>query len=205
MGIACPQIVYPYLRGNVADIVTRAGFPPVHLAEINFQAMYEQQQAAAAAGSRAFAHHHHGLSGRGAGAAMKILVLGAGAWGTALAVSAGGAPRGHAVGARRRAGRAPCAAARENARYLPGIALPAVAAVVRGRRCAAALARRHDLVIVATPMAGLREHARAPCAAARAPVAWLCKGFEAPAPTARRPARPRGPGRRSRPASRPAC
>jgi len=48
MGIACPQIVYPYLRGNVADLITRAGFPPVHLAEINFQAMYEQQQAAAA-------------------------------------------------------------------------------------------------------------------------------------------------------------
>jgi preprotein translocase subunit SecB len=45
MGIACPQIVYPYLRANVADIVNRAGFPPVHLAEINFQAMYEQQQA----------------------------------------------------------------------------------------------------------------------------------------------------------------
>jgi preprotein translocase subunit SecB len=45
MGIACPQIVYPYLRGNVADVVTRAGFPPVHLAEINFQAMYEQQKA----------------------------------------------------------------------------------------------------------------------------------------------------------------
>jgi preprotein translocase subunit SecB len=43
MGIACPQIVYPYLRGNVADVVTRAGFPPVHLAEINFQTMYEQQ------------------------------------------------------------------------------------------------------------------------------------------------------------------
>ena len=45
MGIACPQIVYPYLRGNVSDLITRAGFPPVHLAEINFQAMYEQQQA----------------------------------------------------------------------------------------------------------------------------------------------------------------
>ena len=43
MGIACPQIVYPYLRGNVADLIQRAGFPPVHLAEINFQAMYEQQ------------------------------------------------------------------------------------------------------------------------------------------------------------------
>jgi preprotein translocase subunit SecB len=45
MGIACPQIVYPYLRGNVADLIQRAGFPPVHLSEINFQAMYEQQQA----------------------------------------------------------------------------------------------------------------------------------------------------------------
>jgi len=50
MGIACPQIVYPYLRGNVADVVNRAGFPPVHLAEINFQAMYEQQQQTQAAG-----------------------------------------------------------------------------------------------------------------------------------------------------------
>jgi preprotein translocase subunit SecB len=48
MGIACPQIVYPYLRGNVADLIQRAGFPPVHLAEINFQAMFEQQQAQAA-------------------------------------------------------------------------------------------------------------------------------------------------------------
>ncbi len=49
LGIACPQIVYPYLRGNVADLIQRGGFPPVHLAEINFQAMYEQQQAQAAA------------------------------------------------------------------------------------------------------------------------------------------------------------
>ena len=49
MGIACPQIVYPYLRSNVADIIQRGGFPPVHLAEINFQAMYEQQQAQTAA------------------------------------------------------------------------------------------------------------------------------------------------------------
>jgi preprotein translocase subunit SecB len=48
VGIACPQIIYPYLRGNVADTIQRAGFPPVHLAEINFQAMYEQQQQQAA-------------------------------------------------------------------------------------------------------------------------------------------------------------
>ncbi len=45
VGVACPQIVYPYLRGNIADLIQRGGFPPVHLAEINFQAMYDQQQA----------------------------------------------------------------------------------------------------------------------------------------------------------------
>jgi preprotein translocase subunit SecB len=48
LGIACPQIVYPYLRASVADTITRAGFPPVHLSEINFQAMFEAQQAQAA-------------------------------------------------------------------------------------------------------------------------------------------------------------
>lgn len=53
LAIACPQIVYPYLRGNVADLVQRAGFPPVHLTEINFQAMYEQQLAQAAAQQQA--------------------------------------------------------------------------------------------------------------------------------------------------------
>ncbi len=48
IGIACPQIVYPYLRAIVSDVCTRAGFPPVVLAEVNFQAMYEAQQAQAA-------------------------------------------------------------------------------------------------------------------------------------------------------------
>ena len=46
LGVACPQIVYPYLRAAVSDICTRAGFPPVLLAEVNFQAMYEAQQQA---------------------------------------------------------------------------------------------------------------------------------------------------------------
>jgi preprotein translocase subunit SecB len=45
VGIACPGIVYPYLRAIVSDVCTRAGFPPVLLAEVNFQAMYEAQQA----------------------------------------------------------------------------------------------------------------------------------------------------------------
>jgi preprotein translocase subunit SecB len=43
LGIACPNIVYPYLRANIADMVTRAGFPPVHLSEINFEAFYQQR------------------------------------------------------------------------------------------------------------------------------------------------------------------
>jgi preprotein translocase subunit SecB len=56
VSIVCPQMVYPYLRAIVSDVCTRAGFPPILLTEVNFQAMFEaqQQQAAAAAngGSR---------------------------------------------------------------------------------------------------------------------------------------------------------
>jgi preprotein translocase subunit SecB len=48
IGIACPGIIYPYLRAIVSDVCTRAGFPPVLLSEVNFQAMYEAQQAQAA-------------------------------------------------------------------------------------------------------------------------------------------------------------
>ena len=62
--IACPQILYPYLRAIVADVCTRAGFPPIHLAEINFQAMYEAQQAQARRATaqrqrQRAAHHRH--------------------------------------------------------------------------------------------------------------------------------------------------
>ncbi len=46
LGIVCPGIVYPYLRANVADLITRTGMPPVHLAEINFEVMYHQKEAA---------------------------------------------------------------------------------------------------------------------------------------------------------------
>ena len=49
LGIGCPNIVYPYLRANIADMITRAGFPPVHLAEINFEAFYQQRLQALAA------------------------------------------------------------------------------------------------------------------------------------------------------------
>ena len=49
LGIACPNMVYPYLRAIVSDVCTRAGFPPVVLSEVNFQAMYEAQQAQALA------------------------------------------------------------------------------------------------------------------------------------------------------------
>lgn len=49
LGIVCPQMVYPYLRAIVSDVCTRAGFPPVLLTEVNFQAMFEAQQAQLAA------------------------------------------------------------------------------------------------------------------------------------------------------------
>ncbi|MCE2971414.1 MAG: protein-export chaperone SecB [Burkholderiales bacterium] len=56
IGIACPSIVYPYLRASLADLISRTGLPPVHLAEINFEALYRQrleQQAQAAANAPA--------------------------------------------------------------------------------------------------------------------------------------------------------
>ena len=108
---------------------------------------------------------------------MDILVLGAGAWGTALAISAG-ARQGVTLWARDPVQAAAIAAQGENARYLPGHALPAAVAV----SCddPVPLAARHDLVIVATPMAALRDMLSLLRDCGR-PVAWLCKGFEAPA------------------------
>lgn len=46
LGVVCPGIIYPYLRSNIADLITRTGLPPVHLAEINFEAFYAQKMAA---------------------------------------------------------------------------------------------------------------------------------------------------------------
>jgi preprotein translocase subunit SecB len=48
LGIGCPNILYPYLRSNIADAITRAGFPPIHLTEINFEAFYQQRMQNAA-------------------------------------------------------------------------------------------------------------------------------------------------------------
>ena len=106
---------------------------------------------------------------------MKLLVLGAGAWGTALAANAS---RQHqATLWARDAGQADALRSqRTNARYLPGIDLPAQLQVASGDP--AMLARGSDLVIVATPMAGLRTMLQA-LATCPAPVGWLCKGFEA--------------------------
>ena len=43
-GVTCPNILFPYARQTVSDIVTRAGFPPVLLNPINFEALYAQQK-----------------------------------------------------------------------------------------------------------------------------------------------------------------
>jgi preprotein translocase subunit SecB len=44
LGIGCPNIIFPYLRETISDVVTRAGFPPVLLNPVNFEAIYQQQQ-----------------------------------------------------------------------------------------------------------------------------------------------------------------
>jgi preprotein translocase subunit SecB len=45
LGIVCPGMLYPYLRSNIADAITRSSMAPLHLAEVNFQAIYEQRLA----------------------------------------------------------------------------------------------------------------------------------------------------------------
>ena len=110
---------------------------------------------------------------------MKIAVFGAGAWGTALAAAA--APRHEVTLVARSAQQASdIASARENARYLPGVSLPAHLAIVHeGDADALARAMAHDLAIIATPMSGLRDKLVL-LSARTLPVAWLCKGFELP-------------------------
>ncbi len=106
----------------------------------------------------------------------RTLVLGAGAWGTALAIGAARhGTAGVTLWARDAAQARDIAERRENTRYLPGHALPEALAVKGGN--ALALAAEADLVVIATPMAALREWLNA-LAALPVPVAWLCKGFE---------------------------
>lgn len=47
LNIICPSMIYPYLRANVSDLLTRATLPPLHLTEVNFEQFYQDQLAAA--------------------------------------------------------------------------------------------------------------------------------------------------------------
>lgn len=113
---------------------------------------------------------------------MKIIVFGAGAWGTALALSASAQAGVHEVTlwARDAAQVALMQTQHENRRYLPGAELsPTLALSAAPLNQLDTIAAGADLVVVATPMAALRQMLTA-LATCPAPVAWLCKGFEAP-------------------------
>ena len=114
---------------------------------------------------------------------MNIVVLGAGAWGTALAISAvrpADAGQQVTLWARDAQQAADLQRHRENRRYLSGVAVPESVQIATGAlHSNRALLQGVDLVIVATPMAGLRDMLSL-LADQSAPVAWLCKGFEAP-------------------------
>ncbi len=105
---------------------------------------------------------------------MRIAVLGAGAWGTALAVAA--APRHEVLLWGRDAAQVAAMQAQHcNQRYLPGVSLPADLQLSSDHGQALAHADG-GLVIIATPMSGLREQLGQLPPQAR--VLWLCKGFE---------------------------
>lgn len=107
---------------------------------------------------------------------MKISVLGAGAWGTALAVQAAHAGHDVSLWGRDVAAVDAMRATRRNTAYLPDSELPAALALTADRDAAIAHAA-NGLSIVATPMSGLRETLAALPPTQR--VLWLCKGFEA--------------------------
>ena len=111
---------------------------------------------------------------------MEILVIGAGAWGTAMAMSAAAHPAQHHVTlwARDAAQATAMEQARENTRYLRGVPFPPALQIASGDM--APLLARAQLVVLATPMAALRDWLvrLQGCAL---PVVWLCKGFEATA------------------------
>ena len=111
---------------------------------------------------------------------MRILVLGAGAWGTALA-SAASAQRQHDVTlwARDQELARALRTHRSNSRYLPGIALPDGLSILGGP-LHAVLQSGHtwNVIVIATPMAALRDMLHA-LADLPVPLVWLCKGLEA--------------------------
>jgi glycerol-3-phosphate dehydrogenase (NAD(P)+) len=114
---------------------------------------------------------------------MQITIVGAGAWGTALAIAASrqSAQAGLHVSlhVRDAAQAQALQQQRRNARYLPGQDLPeGLAIVTQPLEALAQHAKPEDLFIIATPMAGLRQVLQA-LSEVPASVAWLCKGFEA--------------------------
>jgi glycerol-3-phosphate dehydrogenase (NAD(P)+) len=108
---------------------------------------------------------------------MNITVLGAGAWGTAITVPLA-ARHTVTLWARDADQAAAMRASRRNTRYLPDITLPASVVVSTDAHVDAAL-RGADLILAAMTTAGLRDTLRRiKAAGSRAPVVWLCKGFE---------------------------
>jgi len=117
---------------------------------------------------------------------MKITLLGAGAWGTALAIAAARIPAAAAGGAvprvrlwaRDPAQVAAMQATRCNPRYLPGCPFPAALELCAADEAELAqLCAGEDLIMLGTPMAALRGLLRR-LRGLDAPVVWLCKGLE---------------------------
>ena len=44
LGIACPTVIFPYLRETMSDVITRGGFPPLLLAPISFEQLYVERR-----------------------------------------------------------------------------------------------------------------------------------------------------------------
>ncbi len=118
---------------------------------------------------------------------MKIIILGAGAWGTALAISAASSQRSNpqliahqvTLWGRDEALMTSIHNTRSNTRYLPGVTVPDSLKLIGGNKTLADAVQGQDLIIIATPVSGVRSMLQG-LQQVNLPVAWLSKGFEAP-------------------------
>jgi len=121
---------------------------------------------------------------------MKIIILGAGAWGTALAISAASSHRSNpqliahqvTLWGRDEALMTSIHNTRSNTRYLPSVTVPDSLKLIGGNKTLADAVQGQDLIIIATPVSGVRGMLQE-LRQVNVPVAWLSKGFEAPVDT----------------------
>ena len=175
IGSVCPTVLFPYARAVVSQLVSQGGFPQLLLPPVNFDALYANSQN----GERR--RNQELIASRSmpgsSSAHADIAVLGAGSWGTALAIQFARAGRPARLWGRDRSHVEAMARERSNSRYLPGVRFPDSLHLMA--RLEDAVDGVHD-VLLAVPSHGFRAllgqlKSMLPSSIR---LCWATKGFE---------------------------